>query len=153
MLLEHCHCERDKAFISLLWYSGMRLSEAINVRASDFNWSENTVTILGKGNKYRKALACNGLVRQWFTEHDSFELNKGGVQTMLKRLTAETGIHCNAHAFRRGFAVHQIKSGLSTRVVQSLGGWEQISMVERYSKSLTFDDALQLYKQANGHEV
>ena len=153
ILLEGCHSERDKAFILLLWYSGMRLSEAINAKAGDFNWNEGTVTVLGKGNKYRKALAGNGLVRQWFSEHDSFELNKGGAQTMLKRLKAETDIHCNAHAFRRGFAVHQIKSGLSTRVVQSLGGWEQISMVERYSKSLTFDDALQLYKQVNGSDA
>ena len=153
MLLERCHCERDKAFIALLWYSGMRLSEAIHAKASDFNWSEGTVTVLGKGNKYRRALAGNGLVRQWFSEHNNFELNKGGAQTMLKRLTAETGIHCNAHAFRRGFAVYQIKSGLSTRVVQALGGWEQLSMVEHYSKSLTFDDALQLYKQVNGGEV
>jgi site-specific recombinase XerD len=152
-LLEHCHCERDKAFISLLWYSGMRLSEAINARASDFHWSEGTVTVLGKGNKYRKALAGNGLVMKWFTEHDSFELNKGGAQTMLKRLKAETGIQCNAHSYRRGFCVHQVKSGLSTRVVQALGGWETIAMVERYSKSLTFDDALQLYKQVNGSEA
>jgi integrase/recombinase XerC len=152
MLLEHCHCERDKAFISLLWYSGMRLSEAIGVRGRDFNWTEGIVSVLGKGNRYRKALAANGLVSQWFAEHDSFELNKGGAQTMLKRLTAETGIQCNAHAFRRGFAVHQVKSGLSTRVVQALGGWETIAMVERYSKSLTFDDAVQLYRQANGHD-
>jgi site-specific recombinase XerD len=153
ILIERCHCERDKAFISLLWYSGMRLSEAINAKAGDFNWNEGTVIVLGKGNKYRKALAGNGPVRQWFSERDSFELNKGGAQTMLKRLTVETGIHCNAHAFRRGFAVCHIKSGLSTRVVQALGGWEQISMVEHYSKSLTFDDALQLYKQVNGSEA
>ena len=126
----------------------MRLSEAINAKAGDFNWNEGTVTVLGKGNKYRKALAGNGLVRQWFSEHDSFELNKGGAQTMLKRLTAETGIHCNAHAFRRGFAVYQIKSGLSTRVVQALGGWDTITMVERYSANLQFDDALKLYHDA-----
>ena len=128
----------------------MRLSETINARARDFNWEEGTVTVLGKGGKYRKALAGNSLARQWFAQHDSFELNKGGAQTMLKRLRAETSIHCNAHAFRRGFAVHQIKSGLSTRVVQALGGWEQIAMVERYSKSLTFDDALSIYHNVNG---
>ena len=71
----------------------------------------------------------------------------------MKRLSKETGIKCNPHSFRRGFAVHQVKSGLSTRVVQALGGWETIAMVERYSKSLTFDDALQLYKQVNGGDV
>ena len=62
----------------------------------------------------------------------------------------ETGIHCNPHSFRRGFCVHQVKSGLSTRVVQSLGGWEQLTMVEHYSKPLTFDDALSIYHKVNG---
>jgi len=51
----------------------MRISEAVNVRARDFNWEEGTVTVLGKGNRYRKALAGNELVRQWFSSHDSFE--------------------------------------------------------------------------------
>ena len=78
--------------------------------------------MLGKGNKYRKALAGNGLIRQWFSEHDTFDVSKAGAQTMLKRLAKETGIRCNPHSFRRGFAVHQVKSGLSTRVVQALGG-------------------------------
>lgn len=149
VLLNHCHCERDKALISFLWYSGTRLSEALNVRAKDFNWQEGTVVVLGKGNRYRKALASNGIVEEWFSTHDSFELNKGGAQTMLKRLEAETGIECNAHAFRRGFCVHQVKSGLSTRIVQALGGWENLTMVEKYSKSLSFDEALNLYRKIN----
>lgn len=63
ILLKHCHCQRDKVILNLLWYSGMRLSEAANVRASDFNWEGGTVVVLGKGNKYRKALAGNGVVR------------------------------------------------------------------------------------------
>jgi len=147
VLIGHCHCERDKALISFLWYSGVRLSEAANVKASDFNWDEGTVVVLGKGNRYRKALAGNGIVKEWFSHHDGFEINKGGIQTMLKRLKAETGLQCNAHSFRRGFCVYLVKSGLSTRVVQSLGGWEQISMVEKYSKSLSFDEALNLYRE------
>ena len=114
---------------------------------------KGVVIVLSKGNRYRKALAGNGIVKDWFSEHDSFGLTSAGIQTVLKILSRETGIHCNAHSFRRGFCVHQVKSGLSTRVVQALGGWEQLSMVEHYSKSLTFDDALQLYKQFNGCEV
>ncbi|MBT3364014.1 MAG: hypothetical protein HN929_06245 [Chloroflexi bacterium] len=42
----------------------MRLSEAVNVEAKDFNWQEGTVVILGKGNRYRKALPSNGIVRK-----------------------------------------------------------------------------------------
>jgi site-specific recombinase XerD len=153
LLLTHCHCQRDEALISFLWHSGVRLSEAASVKVLDFNWDDGTVIILGKGNRYRKALAGNGMVREWFRSHDSFEISPHGIQTMLKRLSKEAGIKCNPHAFRRGFAVHQVKSGLSTRVVQALGGWETIAMVERYSKSLTFDDALQLYKQVNEGEA
>jgi len=149
-LLEHCEahesCERDKAIINLLWYSGMRLSEVANVKAKDFDWDKGTVIVLGKGNKYRKALAIG---KQWFATHDSFEVTARCIQTMLQRLTIETGIHCNPHSFRRGFCVHQVKSGLSTRVVQALGGWEQLTMVEHYSKSLSFDDALDVYHKNN----
>jgi site-specific recombinase XerD len=150
VLVNHCHCERDKALINFLWYSGTRLSEAANVKVKDFNWTEGTVTILGKGNKYRKALAGNGLVREWFGIHDSFEINRAGIMTMLKRLSRESCIKCNPHSFRRGFAIHNLKSGLSTRIVQSLSGWESIIMVERYSRSLSFEDALQVYRGVNG---
>ena len=52
VLLNHCCCERDKALIGLLWYSGMRISETVNVKASDFNWEEGTVIVLGKGNRF-----------------------------------------------------------------------------------------------------
>jgi len=153
-LLEHCEAHessrRDKAILNLLWYSGMRLSEVASVTAQDFDWDKGTVVVLGKGNKYRKALAGNGEVKQWFATHDSFDITSKGIQVMLQRLSMETGIHCNAHSFRRGFCVHQVKSGLSTRVVQALGGWEQLTMVEHYSKSLTFDDALSIYHKVNG---
>ena len=153
VLLDHCRADRDKAIISFLWYSGVRVSEAARVTAKDFNWDECTVIVLGKGNKYRKALAGNGVVQQWFTGHDSFGLTAEGIQSVFKILSRETGIRCSPHALRRGFAVHLVQSGLSTRVVQSLGGWESIAMVERHTKSLSFDDALQLYKQVNGGDV
>ena len=64
----------------------MRLSEAVNLKANDFNWEEETVIVLGKGNRYRKCLAGNGIVKQWFSEHNAFELSKDGAQTMLRRL-------------------------------------------------------------------
>jgi len=146
----HENNDRDKAILNLLWYSGMRLSEVASVTAKDFDWNKDTVIVLGKGNKYRKALAGN--VKQWFASHDSFEVTAKGIQIMLERLSKEAGIHCNAHSFRRGFCVHQVKSGLSTRVVQALGGWEQLTMVEHYSKSLSFDDALDVYHK-NQHNL
>ncbi len=149
ILVNHALTERDKVTLNLLWYSGMRLSEAANMKAKDFNWEEGTVVILGKGNRYRKALAGNGIVRDWFTKHDSLGITPHGIQTMLHRLGQATGIRCNAHSFRRGFCVHNVKLGLSNKVIQSLGGWETPEMVSHYAASLTFDDALKLYKVVN----
>jgi integrase len=149
ILVEHALTERDKVILNLLWYSGMRRSEAASVKSSDFNWQEGTVIVLGKGNRFRKALAGNGIVKEWFQTHSSLEINSYGIQTMLYRLGKATGIHCNAHSFRRGFCVHNVKSGLSNKVIQSLGGWESPDMVSHYAASLTFEDALTIYKSVN----
>ena len=56
ILVNHALTERDKVTLNLLWYSGMRLSEAANVKAQDFNWQEGTVIVLGKVIRYRQAL-------------------------------------------------------------------------------------------------
>ena len=149
ILVSNALTDRDKVILGLLWHSGMRLSEAANVKAKDFNWEEGTVIVLGKGNRYRKALAGNGIVKDWFMKHDSLGMTADGISTMLKRLGQATGIRCNPHSFRRGFAVHQVKSGLSNKVIQALGGWESPDMVSHYAASLTFDDALKIYKVVN----
>ena len=123
-----------------------------SMTAKDFNWDEGTVIVLGKGNRYRKALAGNGIVREWFYSHDSLEIAKTGITTMLKRLGKVTRYNtCNAHSFRRGFCVHNVKSGLSNKVIQSLGGWETPNIVSHYALSLTFEDALALYQEKNGY--
>ena len=49
--------------------------------------------------------------------------------------------------------VHNVKSGLSNKVIQALGGWESPDMVSHYAASLTFDEAFRLYKQVNGGQV
>ena len=50
-------------------------------------------------------------------------------------------------------SVHNVKSGLSNEVIQSLGGWESPDMVSRYAASLTFDEALKVYKSVNIGEL
>ncbi|MFC2015297.1 tyrosine-type recombinase/integrase [Chloroflexota bacterium] len=151
ILVSHALTKRDTVVLNLLWYSGMRLSEVASVTSDKFNWDEGTVIVLGKGNRYRKALAGNGVVKEWFSHHDNLELNLEGIKSMLSRLGEATGIHCNPHSFRRGFCVHNVKLGLSNKVIQSLGGWETPDMVSHYAASLTFDDALELYHKANGN--
>jgi len=89
----------------------MRLSELASIQASGINWDSYTITIIGKGNKQRKA-----------------------------------PFKCNAHGFRRGFACNLHRKGLSTLDIMHLGGWEDLSMVLRYTRSITFDDCLKHYR-------
>ena len=139
---------RDVCILRLLFDSGCRLGELVSIKDTDFDWDRGTVTVIGKGNKQRKAAftkETGKLLKKWFDKHTPFELSRAGIRTMLARLEKKTGITCNAHCFRRGFAIHQLKRGLSTRVVQSLGGWENVAMVEKYSEQLSQEDALEQY--------
>ena len=57
----------------------------------------------------------------------------------------KTGLPCNAHTFRRTFASILAKRGVDSLHIQQLGRWESIAMVERYTRSVRFEDSLKLY--------
>jgi integrase/recombinase XerD len=145
---------RDKCIISLLADSGMRLTELANIKVIDINWDTYTITIWGKGNKQRKApftertaILLKALVANDTTGQNIWGINKFGIQKLLKRFKENTGIPCNPHSFRRGFACNLHRKGLSTLDIMHLGGWADLSMVLRYTRSITFEDCLEHYKQ------
>ena len=70
---------------------------------------------------------------------------KWGVKSMLDRLEKRTGIHCNSHAFRRGFATELRKQGLSELNIAELSRWSRTAVVKRYSRAYTFEDAASRY--------
>ncbi|MFC2051894.1 tyrosine recombinase XerC [Chloroflexota bacterium] len=144
---------RDKTIISLFADSGMRLSELANINSYDIDWSNYTITIWGKGNKQRKApftertaKLLRELIYQNGTGENIWNMKPRGIQNMLLELAKETGIPCNPHSFRRGFACNLHRKGLSTLDIMHLGGWADLSMVLRYTRSITFDDCLKHYR-------
>ncbi len=70
---------------------------------------------------------------------------------MLYSLEKQTGIKCNPHSFRRGFACNLHRKGLSTLDIMYLGGWTDLSMVLRYTQSISFDDCLKHYRKIEGN--
>jgi integrase/recombinase XerC len=145
---------RDKAIISLFTESGLRLSELAKIKASDIDWQARTIRTLGKGRE--EALAPFGslseaYLRQWLSVYNPngqgiWGLNRWGVSIMLQRLKAETGLPCNAHTFRRTFACLLRKAGVDCLTIKDLGRWESVAMVERYTRSFGFSDAMKFYK-------
>ncbi|MFC2024605.1 tyrosine-type recombinase/integrase [Chloroflexota bacterium] len=155
-LLETADNIRDKCIVSLFADSGLRLHEMTHIRPEDIDWTDNIITIIGKGNKQRRApftYRTAKLLKSYLNNHhvgynEIWGLSDVGIEKMLKRLNRETGIECNPHAFRRGFACNLHRKGLSTLDIMHLGGWSDLSMVLRYTQSITFEDCLKHYRAA-----
>lgn len=80
-----------------------------------------------------------------------WDLSDRGIQTMLGRLEAKTGLKCNAHTFRRTFATILARRGVDSLHIMRLGRWESIQMVERYTRSVRFEDSLEHYSAIVGY--
>jgi site-specific recombinase XerD len=144
---------RDKAIIALFVESGLRLSELANILAEHINWSNRTIRVLGKGRK--EAYAAFGditgkYLKAWLQEYQPDDnniwgLSEWGIASMLRRLEKGTGLPCNAHTLRRTFACLLRKAGIDTMTIKDLGRWESLEMVQRYTRSVSFDDSLKFY--------
>ena len=144
---------RDKAIISLFADSGLRLSELANINTHDIDWSHRLIKVKCKGNK--EGLAVFGqrtetLLKEWLAQYNAngrlWDINHNGINIMLRRLMQQTGLPCNPHTFRRTFASILAKKGIDSLHIMRLGRWESMAMVERYTRSVKFEDSLKLYE-------
>ena len=152
-LIDICSKLRDKAIIALFTESGLRLAELTNIKASDIDWQNRIIRVLGKGKK--EAYAPFGelserYLKEWFTQYEPngsiWGLNEWGIVSMLRRLEKATDLPCNPHTFRRTFACLLRKAGVDTMTIKDLGRWESLEMVQRYTRSVSFQDSLKFYK-------
>ncbi len=153
LLIAAAPMTRDKAIISLLADSGVRRGELASIAVSDLDLERHRIKVQGKGGKEGFLVfggTTKALIARHLTEAEPlgllFGLNSYGVKSMLQRLARMTGIRCNAHSFRRGFATELRRKGLSELDIAELGRWSSVEMVMRYSRAYTFDDAAERYK-------
>jgi len=156
-LIDNANCIRDKAIIALFVESGLRLAELVDIKYNNIDWNNHTIKILGKGRK--EAYAPFGqlsyeYLTSWLNQYrcngSIWGLNQWGITTMLKRLEVNSGIKCNPHTFRRTFACLLRKAGVDTMTIKDLGRWESLEMVQRYTRSVTFQDSMKFYKAPLG---
>ena len=152
-LIDTCPNHRDKVIIALFTDSGLRLSELTNIKPSDIDWQNRIIRVMGKGRK--EAYAPFGELSQkyltdWLAQYEPngniWGLNEWGIVSMLRRLEKATGLPCNPHTFRRTFACLLRKAGVDTMTIKDLGRWESLEMVQRYTRSVTFQDSLKFYR-------
>jgi integrase len=150
-------CVRDKAIISLFADSGLRLREVASISLNNIDWQNRLIKVKCKGNK--EGLAPFGertekLLKEWLSRYNAnghlWNINYWGINVMLRRLMVKTGLPCNAHTFRRTFATILAKRGIDSLHIMRLGRWESMAMVERYTRSVKFEDSVRVWRGLEG---
>ena len=152
---EDCYELRDKTIFELLYSSGLRISEAIDLNSGDVDFDNLFVTVIGKGNKqrmvpigkeaarlllkYRKesrpAIIGSRESEFLFVSKKGSQLNRKSVWRLLKNYVTRTEIKKNItpHTLRHSFATHLIENGADLRSVQELLGHMDISTTQIYT--------------------
>ncbi|MDA1129720.1 MAG: tyrosine-type recombinase/integrase [Chloroflexi bacterium] len=146
---------RDKLIVLLLADTGLRRAELCSIEWADVDAERDTIRVWGKGAKQRVVRygpQTKGLIEPWRQESGDtaggslLGLKPTGLQDVLKRLEARTGIKCNAHAFRRTFACESVRNGLNVFYLQSLLGHSSLTMTRIYAEQVNSEDAIKAYK-------
>lgn len=146
---------RDKAIFELLYSSGLRISEACNLRINDIDLENMFLTIRSKGgqerlvpfgtksltimNKYleksRPVILKNRFSEYLFISKKGDFLNRKSVWRLLKKYLDRTTIKkdITPHTFRHSFATHLIENNADLRSVQELLGHIDISTTQIYT--------------------
>jgi site-specific recombinase XerD len=154
-LIASAKTRKSKLIIKMLYYTGMRVSELVNVKQADILLDKQEVVVRGKGKKERKIILPEELVnelRDWIAQHkgiylfgDEKPLTARNIQKILKNAAKAAGINkkVTPHKLRHSFATHLLESGLDIRIIQMLLGHENLATTQIYTHITD-----ELYKKA-----
>lgn len=157
---------RDMAIVELMYSSGLRVSETVNINMGDFEEDMTFLRILGKGAKTRIVplgkFAVNA-INNWIierekilTKSEALFLNSKGarlgirsVQLRLKKMATKQGLPpIHPHMLRHSFATHMLESSGDLRTIQELLGHSSLSTTQIYTK-LDYQHLVKIYDQAH----
>ena len=148
--------KRDKAILELLYATGMRVSELIDLNIDNVHMEMGFVRCIGKGNKERiipvGQLALKAIhtylmearpelsnktakTDALFLNHHGGRLTRQGLWKIIKRLAEEADIQkpLTPHTLRHSFATHLLMNGADLRAVQEMLGHADISTTQIYT--------------------
>lgn len=163
---------RNKAMLELLYASGLRCSEIVNLKVTDIDYDRQLLLIHGKGGKDRYVPYHDYAkeVLEWYLEESRYalmvkakeehtyvfvnargnKLTNRGVQNIVDRVCqgydATKKIH--PHTFRHSFATHLLNAGADLRTVQELLGHTNLSTTQIYTH-ITDEHLKKVYQKAH----
>ena len=150
LLRDNCNCLRDLAIIDLLYSTGIRVGELVNLNISDIDFDARECVVFGKGDKERKvyfdAKAKIHLQDYLSNRKDNNQalfvtldapfdrLKISGVEIRMRRLGRSLSMDkIHPHKFRRTMATRAIDKGMPIEQVQKLLGHSQIDTTMQYA--------------------
>ena len=150
---------RNRAMLELLYCSGLRVSELVDLKLNNVYFDIGFLRVIGKGNKERlvpfgkdaarfidiyikevrgrppHAVPAKGFESYVFLNRRGKKLTRVMVFTIIKELAIKAGLAKNIspHTFRHSFATHLIEGGADLRAVQEMLGHESITTTEIYT--------------------
>lgn len=157
---------RDMAIVELMYSSGLRVSETVNINISDFEENMSFLRVIGKGSKTRLVpmgrFAINA-INNWISERekisnntDALFLNSKGsrlsvrsIQLRLKKMAIKQGLPpVHPHMLRHSFATHMLESSGDLRTIQELLGHSSLSTTQIYTK-LDYQHLAKIYDKSH----
>lgn len=150
-LRDSCLQIRDLAMIDLLYSTGIRVGELVNLNIGDINFEERECIVYGKGNKQRKVYfdaKAKVHLKRYLEERNDYNealfvtldspferLQISGVEIRLRKLgrLAALDQKVHPHKFRRSMATRAIDKGMPIEQVQNLLGHQQIDTTMHYA--------------------
>lgn len=157
---------RDIASFDLLYSCGIRLSELSSIQLSDINMSQNSVRVIGKGNKERIAYfgpKTSNNINRWlkirdtlnpqsnylFISRDGNHLTNRSIQKRLETFAQKYATrHIHPHMLRHSFASHILDSSKDLLAVKDLLGHADISSTQIYTH-LNFQQLADVFDKAH----
>lgn len=161
---------RDHAIFELFYSSGLRLAELVNLDIDMLDFTEGTVTVIGKGNKTRivpLGSHATKSIQAWiaqrtliaidekntkalFITQQGHRITPRAVQYRMKTWAIKQGINTDMHPhlLRHSFATHVLQSSQDLRAVQEMLGHANISTTQVYTH-LDFQHLAKIYDSAH----
>ena len=158
--------KRDLAIIELIYSSGLRVSEAVNVNLNDFEDNKNFLRVLGKGSKTRLVPVgryAQNAINDWVVEREKLSTNNNAlfvnlrgnristrsVQERIKSIAIMQGLPpVNPHMLRHSFATHLLESSGDLRSIQELLGHSSLSTTQIYTR-LDYQHLIKVYEKSH----
>lgn len=161
--------QRNLAILEVLYATGTRVSELINIKLEDINFKEKQIKVFGKGNKERIVFlgeyAVDALqdylndgylflnrynLDYVFLNHLGNKITRRGIEDILTKLIKKTSIDkkISPHMIRHSFATHLLNEGCDLESVQEMLGHESISATAIYTH-VTDDRIKEIYFKAH----